>query len=198
MTASTDGRATSRPRRLRHGRSEVLVAPDATVTRWTSHEEGLPPLVAPASSGSGLGFIGVQPDRAWPAVVIGARTRVVAACGTVEVWDQLMECAEPVGRAAPGVALARLVRCLDGPLDVTHEVRLAHTSGSLAWRPLNGVAVGYVSDRKVTVDGGDTEMVGADVRSRLISGVGVWTVLIVAFDGHLPARNTPAGWWTSL
>ncbi len=109
-----------------------------------------------------------------------------------------MECAEPVGRAAPGVALARRVRCLDGPLDVVHEVRLAHLSSPLAWRALNRVAFGYVGDRKVTVDGGDVAVAGADVTSRLIAGAGVWTVLTVAFDGHLPAQNAPAGWWTSL
>jgi hypothetical protein len=196
MTTSAQS-STSRSRRLRHGRSEMRLAPDATVTWWTSHDEGLPPLVTPASSGSGLGFIGVEPDRASPEVGTGARTRLVAACGTVEVWDRLTECAEPVGRASPGVALARRVRCLDGPLDVVHRVRLAHTSSSLSWRPLNRVVFGYFGDRKVTVDGGDVQVAGTDVTSRLISGAAVWTVLTVAFDGHLPARDAPATCWSS-
>ena len=77
-------------------------------------------------------------------------------------------------------------------------MRLAHTNSSFGWRPLNRVVFGYVGERKMTVDGGVTEVADADVTSRLVSGAGVWTVLTVAFDGHLPARDAPADWWTSF
>lgn len=154
-------------------------------------------MVAAASLGSGIGFVGVQPHRASTAG--GARTHVVAACGIVEVWDQLMACAEPVGRAAPGVALARRVRCVNGPLDVTHQVSLArtHTQDPVSWRQLNRIVFGFFGDRKVTVDGGEGRVRGEDVRSRLTAGPSIWTVLTVAFDGHLPASDASAAWWPS-
>lgn len=184
-------------RRLRHARSVAVLAPDATVTSWSAHDEGLPPLVTPAHPGSGVGFVGVRAHRAWTAA--GARTQIVAACGIVEVWDQLRECAEPVGRAAPGVALARRVRCLDGPLDVAHRVSLAptHMQDPVAWRPLNRIVFGYSGDRRVTVDGGEGHVRGDAVTSRLTAGPGIWTVLTVAFDGHLPAGDAAAAWWPS-
>lgn len=184
------------PRRLRCGRSRLLLAPDATVTSWTGHDSRVPALVTAASPGSGLGFVGVLPRRA-PSQGV-ARTQVQAACGLVEVWDLLVECAEPVGRAAPGVALARRVRCLDGPLDVTHSVRLAsaQTHGPVAWRPLNRVVFGYFAGRKVTIDGGDVAIQGTDVMSRLAADAGRWTVVTVAFDGHMPIGAAATAWTT--
>lgn len=86
------------------------------MTAWTAHDRDLPPLIDPLGSGSGLGFVGVTAERAWQGEP--ARTRVVSSCGLVEVCDRLVSAAEPVGRASPGVALARAVRCLDRPLDL--------------------------------------------------------------------------------
>lgn len=156
------------------------------MTLWTSHDRGLPPLVSPGSSGSQLGFLDVTPQRAEEEA---GRTVLLASCGTVQVRDRLVAAAEPVGRAAPGVALARAVSCLNGPLDLTHVVRLVRSPayGDVTWRSLNRLAFGYFADRKVTVDGGEVRSGDGEVTSRLRAEAGAWCILTVAFDGHLPA-----------
>lgn len=181
--------ATSRSRLLLHGASRLRLEPDASVTAWTSHERDVPPLIHPLASGSGLGFVGVTADRHWHGEP--ARTRLVSPCGLVEVCDRLVGAAEPVGRASPGVALVRAARCLDGPLELTHQLRLARSdAGTEApWWALNRVVVGYFADRKVTVDGGEVSIRQAQVSSRLRSDVNKWSVMTVAFDGHLPADD---------
>ncbi len=179
--------ATSRSRLLLHGASRLRLAPDARVRAWTAHERDLPPLVDPLACGSGLGFVGVTADLCWRGEP--ARTRLVSSCGLVEVRDRLVTPAEPVGRASLGVALVRAVRCLDGPLDLTHQLRLAPSdAGSgVRWWSLNRVVFGYFADRKVTVDGGEVSVRQAQVSSRLRGDVNRWSVMTVAFDGHLPA-----------
>jgi hypothetical protein len=175
-----------RPRLLLSGRSRLHLDSDARVTLWTSHDPALPPLVSPGSPGSQLGFLEVTPQRAEEEPV---RTVLLASCGPVQVRDRLVPAAEPVGRAAPGVALARAVNCLDGPLDLTHVVRLVSSPayGDVTWRSLNRLAFGYFADRKVTVDGGEVMSGDGEVTSRLRAEAGAWCVLTVAFDGHLPA-----------
>jgi hypothetical protein len=174
-------------RLLIHGRSRLRLEVDARVTLWTGHDPDLPALVSPQSPMSGLAFVDVTAQRAWRG--LPARTELWASCGRVQVRDQLVRAAEPVGRAEPGVALVRLVRCLDGPLDVTHETRLARTQGDTAirWWSLNRLVFGYFAGRKFTVDGGDVSGRDEVVFSRLRAGPGAWCVMTVAFDGHLPA-----------
>lgn len=178
---------TTRSRLLLRGRSRLRLETDASVTLWTAHDPDLPALVTPASPMSGMRFLDVTPQRAWPGDP--ARTQLLTSRGRVQVWDRLVQAAEPVGRAAPGVALLRRVRCLDGPLDLTHEIRLAPdpARGDLTWRSLNRLAFGYFADRKVTVDGGQVSAQGERVSSRLGAEAGAWCVMSVAFDGHLPA-----------
>lgn len=178
--------AQGRPRLLLSGRSHLQLDADARVTLWTSHDPGLPPLVSPGSPGSQLGFLDVTPQRAEEEPV---RTVLLASCGTVQVRDRLVAAAEPVGRAAPGVALVRAVSCLDGPPDLTHVVRLARNPayGDVTWRSLNRIVFGYFADRKVTVDGGEVRWCDGEVTSRLRAKAGAWCILTVAFDGHLPA-----------
>lgn len=93
-----------------------------------------------------------------------------------------------MGRAAPGIALVRLVRCLDGPLDVEHQTSVGPSSQALVrWRRFNRVAFGHRAGRKVTVDGGDLDVRDMQVTTRLRADVREWAALTVAVDGHLPA-----------
>lgn len=171
-------------RLLRCGHSRLQLEPDAGVVLWSAHDPDLPPLVTPDAPGSRLGFLDVGPRHAQPGL-----TELLAPCGVVQVRDLLVQADEAVGRAAPGVALVRAVRCLDGPLDLTHVVRLARTSAhvDVVWQSLNRIAFGYFAGRKVTVDGGEVIPRGGHVSARLRAEPGTWCVLTVAFDGHLPA-----------
>ncbi len=177
----------TRSRLLLQGRSRLRLELDASVTLWTGHDPDLPALVGPESPMSAMAFVDVIAERAWRR--LPARSELLAACGRVQVRDQLLAAAEPVGRAEPGVALVRLVRCLDGPLDVTHDIRLARPQrcGDIGWRSLNRVVFGYFADRKITVDGGEVSLRVDRVSSRLRADAGDWCVMSVAFDGHLPA-----------
>ncbi len=107
----------------------------------------------------------------------------------LEVCDRLLAAAEPVGRALPGLALVRAVRCLDGPLDLTHQLSLARSGAGteMRWWSLNRFVFGYFADRKVTVDGGEVSVQQSHVSSRLQADLARWRVMTVAFDGHLPA-----------
>jgi hypothetical protein len=182
----------NRPRLMIHGRSRLRVEVDAGVTLWTGHDPDLPALVSPQSPTSGLAFRDVTAQRAWRG--LPARTELLASCGRVQVRDQLLGAAEPVGRAEPGVVLARLVRCLDGPLDLTHGIRLARTQGcgGVTWRSLNRLVFGYFPGREVTVDGEEVSVRDERMSSRLRAGPGAWCVVTVALDGHLPADRALA------
>lgn len=171
---------------LRRGHAELRLAPDASVTSWRSSDPAMPPLVAPALQGSGLFFLDVAPVEAYAGSV--TRTVLSGACGRIEVRDALLVAAEPVGRAASGVALVRLVRALDAALDILHRTALGSPATAQArWTPLNRVAISHRMGRKVTLDGGRID-VHADVATSRLSGkVMTWTPLTVAFDGHLPA-----------
>lgn len=107
----------------------------------------------------------------------------------VEVCDRLLAAAEPVGRALPGVAFVRAVRCLDGALDLTHQLSLARSGAGtqMRWWSLNRFVFGYFADRKLTVDGREVSVQQAQVSSRLQADLGRCSVMTVAFDGHLPA-----------
>jgi hypothetical protein len=109
------------------------------------------------------------------------------------VCDGLLLAAEPVGRAAAGVALVRPVRCLDGPLDVVHVTRLHDGSAAVQCNSLNRVAIGYVAQRKITVDGGEiaVEDLGATTRSPRRRQA--WTALTIGWTGTCRRMSTTAG-----
>jgi hypothetical protein len=168
---------------LVHDDVELVLDVTAAVRSWRS--AGVT-LVGPELPGSVVAFRDVALRGAWSGAT--ARTNLTAACGRLEVLDRL-ETAEPIGRGAPGVALVRLVRCLDGPLDVEHRVALGDVrSRPLPWTRLNRVAFGYLEGCKITLDGGELDVQDLDVLSRLRADAGSWAVLTLAVDGHLPAE----------
>jgi hypothetical protein len=172
---------------LRWGCSSLDVAPAGAVVRWQSHDPALPLLVdRSADVRSGATFpaaVPVAQDRGCSGARACTTLRLIGS--VVEVQDWLVAATEPVGRTQPGTALVRLVRCLDGALDVVHRLRL---SPQLDWFPLNGLAVGYLQERKITVDGGASRLTVATVHSRLQAPPHAWAALTVAVDGHLPAN----------
>lgn len=193
-TAGVDGgRRVSRAGRpdevrvLRLGRSSLAVSVDGAVVRWQSHDDALPLLVdRSADVHSGAVFEAVTGTRD----TTGDRQEVVCTAlrlggAVVEVQDRVMPAAEPVGRAQPGTALVRLVRCPEAALDVVHRLRLLPSD--LRWFTLNGLAVSYLRERKITVDGGTVALRSGNVTSRLRAPQGAWAALTVAVDGHLPA-----------
>lgn len=173
-------------RLLTVGPAELQLAQDCSVVSRRAHDEAVPALVAPAPSPSGISFCDVAPHSSWSGPT--ARTVLTGACGRIDVRDALVSAAEAVGRAAPGIALVRLVRCLDGPLDVEHRTSIGPSSQALVrWRPLNRIAFGHLAGRKVTVDGGELDVGDTQVTTRLRADVREWAALTVAVDGHLPA-----------
>jgi hypothetical protein len=187
MGGYVDARS-NRPRLMIHGRSRLRVEVDAGVTPWTGHDPDLPALVSPQSPTSGLALRDVTAQRAWRG--LPARTELLASCGRVQVRDQLLGAAEPVGRARNRAwRWPAWSGAVDGPLDLTHDLRLARTQGcgGVTWRSLNRFVFGYFAGRKVTVQVGKVSVRDERVSSRLRADPGARCVVTVAFDGHLPA-----------
>lgn len=181
------GGPASDDRVLSLGRSSLVLAADGAVVRWRSHDPTLPLLLDRATDArSGGTFLSTAPhsggSRDSP---LGACTALRSPAGVVEVRDRLVPAAEPVGRAQPGTALVRLVRSQEAPLDVVHRLRLLPPDPG--WFVLNGLAIGYVEERKITVDGGAVTLTGPTVDSRLQAPAGSWAAVTVAVDGHLSA-----------
>lgn len=168
---------------LRRGHASLSVGRDGAVVRWRSHDPALPLLVdREADVDSSAAFRGARGRSSQEAC--GAPAVLRWADTSVELHDRLVEAAEPVGRAEPGTALVRLLRCPDAVLDVEHELRLLP---QLRWSTLNGLAIGYLDQRKITVDGGAVEVRGRTVVSHLHAPPQAWAAITVTVDGHLPA-----------
>lgn len=176
----------AQPRVLRQGRAELVLADDAAVLSWRLHDDAIRELVGPAAPGAAIGFVDVEPYESRLDAV--ARTALRSDGGLVEVRDALVVAAEAVGRAEPGVVLARRVRGVDAALDVLHRVELP----GVRWHALGRTVLGYRDDRKVTVDGGATALSATGLTTRLRAGVGTWSALTIAVDGHLPASTVIA------
>lgn len=164
--------------------ARLCLADDAAVVSWQAHDPAIPHLVRPAQ-GSGIVLERVAPRQVGGGPT--ARTVVDAPCGVVEVLDALVVAAEPVGRAAPGVALVRLLRCTDGPLDLEQVARIGGKADRVRWTSLNRIAFGHLAGRKVTVDGGELSVQDDLVRTRVRASTGTWVAVTIAVDGHLPA-----------
>jgi hypothetical protein len=103
-------------RLIGNGYAAALVRPDATVDWWCAPRFDSPPLLWSLldPKGAVARFIGVEPIDGEPAAAgAAALTRLDTASGTIEVRDGLVD-----GR------LFRLVRGLDGPLEITHTASL--------------------------------------------------------------------------
>lgn len=184
MDVEVDDVRPRRGRTLVQLAARLRLADDAAVVSWQAHDPAIPHLVHPAQ-GSGVFLERVTPRQVDDGPVM--RTVVDAPCGVVEVLDALVVAAEPVGRAAPGVALVRLLRCTDGRLDVEQVARIGGQADRVRWTPLNRIAFGHLAGRKVTVDGGELCVRDDVVRARVRAPAETWVAVTIAVDGHQPA-----------
>lgn len=168
-------------RELIHEGSSLVLGSTARVRSWRTDAGSL---VGPELAGTTVELRDVTARAAEHEMP--ARTLLTATCGTVEVLDRLVTAAEPVGRAAPGVALARLLRCLESPLDV--ELHAVLGTAQRRWTCLGRIAFGYLAGRKVTVDGGEINLLPGGLSTRLRAETATWTAVTIAVDGHLPAQ----------
>ena len=144
-------------RLLGDGRSSALVTPDATIDWWCAPALDSPPLLwSLLDPGGGKAW--------WPGTrrvdgegrPAGSTTRTTLSLGRtrIEVRDALLPVAEG------GSALVRLVRSLDGPLEVTHQISLGGFDGqAVAWsgpHEVVGGVGGDVAGVAVFVTGGRT------------------------------------------
>jgi GH15 family glucan-1,4-alpha-glucosidase len=139
------------------GRGAALVLPTGEIDWWCAPRFDSPPrlwsLLDP--DGARARFVGVRPvDRRDEPAGPTALTCVRADCGLVEVWDALVE-----------DRLVRLVRCLDGPLDIVHRANLGGFDGPWLW------------------PGGDTV---------LTAPAGEWAALVVSAAGVATTANGEA------
>src|SRR4029453_5653525 len=111
-------------RLLADGNGAALVAPDGSVPWFCAPRYDSTPVLWSLLAGEGDGaaawLAGVSPvpgDGVPAAAVL--TTRVMAPCGRVEIVD----------RIANG-ALRRLIRCVDGDLEVAHVTRLGQFDGA--------------------------------------------------------------------
>lgn len=110
------------------------------------------------------------------------RTRLRHRGQRVECWD-VLHCEDDRGSA-----LIRLVRGLDGPLDLTHELALGgFDAGWVGWvKAADNGFTAHLSGGTLHVSGGVSTLDAGSLwlRSRLRAEVGVWTGLVISSDGR--------------
>ncbi|GAC1340135.1 MAG: glycoside hydrolase family 15 protein [Candidatus Dormibacteria bacterium] len=168
---------------LGDGTSTALLRPDGEVDWWCAPELDSPPvlwsLLDPA--GAAARWLEVVPDSIdGPPAGPSLHTLLRRGAQRVECWDAL-HCEDD-----RGTALIRLVRGLDGPLDLTHELALGGFDG-VSWSdweqaPADGFRV-RLSGGELDSDGGRNSVASKHwLRTRLRAETGVWTALVVSRD----------------
>jgi hypothetical protein len=172
-----------------NGRTVLLLRPDAHIDWWCAPAFDSAPLCWSLldAGGGAARFVGARYASASsdPAGRT-ARTQLQSGGGRIEVWDALLP--TPGEGDDDGVALVRLVRGLDGDLDVTHELALGGFGvPRRAWSLHGGHATSDVGKHGVRAAGG-THSLGGDgaLLSRLVAPTGAWAALVVSVDGDLP------------
>lgn len=175
------------------GGSAFLLRPDAEVDWWCAPDFDSAPLCWSLldRAGGAARFRDVRySSRSTEPAGRTARTVLMAGCGRVEVWDGLLLAPESGGQATDmaGPALVRLVRALDGPLDITHEVSVGGFTGPLArWAVSGDVARAQVGEHGVAVAGGAVRVEDGVATTRLSAPQRRWCAVVVAVDGALAA-----------
>ncbi|PZS36819.1 MAG: hypothetical protein DLM58_00830 [Pseudonocardiales bacterium] len=177
-------------RLLGDGRSAALLRPDSEINWWCVPELDSPPvlwsLLDPAGARAvwcDLEAVSVDPRPA------GQTALTTVRCGPamLECWDALL----PNGDG--GSALVRLVRCVTGPLEVTHALSLGGFDAPVArWDGATAV----LQQGPVTVTGGTAELHGQVMCSRVCAPQGTWAALVIAF-GSAHAAD-PSAWAAEL
>ncbi|MFN2452073.1 MAG: glycoside hydrolase family 15 protein, partial [Candidatus Dormibacteria bacterium] len=165
---------------LGDGTSTALIRPDGEVDWWCAPEIDSPPALWSLLDGSGAAarWLGCEPlSTAGPPAGPSLHTVVAHGGQRVELWDGL-HCEDDRGSA-----LIRMVRCLDGPLDITHELGLGGFDAPWArWQTTDRGHIARVPVADLHVHGGETILDGERrwLRSRLGAATAEWTALVIS------------------
>ena len=189
MTDITDGppgRVVHAPaieahRLLGDGRSAALLLPDATIGWWCAPDFDSPPLLwwlldADGAVARWCGARMVRRDErpAGPT----ARTTISVMGHQVDCWDGMVS-----GAGGPGSCLVRLVRAVNDPVTVEHELRLGGLDSPAAVWAGPTATVGATA---VAVRGGRSTAAGAWLRTQVDAVPDRWNGFAVAVDGNAP------------
>ena len=173
---------------LGDGTSIALIRPDAEVDWWCAPEVDSPPtfwsLLDPHGGAARWCDVAALAQTG-PVAGPTARTLLHHGAARLDVWDAL-RCA-----GDRGPALIRMVRSLDGPLDVTHELSLGGFDAP--WASWGGTAHAELAHADVVLVGGSSEPLpdGRTIRTRLIAPPAAWAALVVSFDPWRSADIEP-------
>ena len=163
-------------RLLGDGSSTALLRPAGEVDWWCAPEMDDPPVLWALldAGGAAARWLDVRLASSAGRAAGPALTSVLQSPhGRVECRDGL-HCADDRGSS-----LIRLVRALDGDLDLTHELSLGGFDQAWAvWERASTVVAG----RRVRVLGGESRAEGRALRTRLCAPRGQWAAVVVTFD----------------
>ena len=166
------------------GSATALLRPAGEVDWWCAPDMDDPPVLWSLldADGAAARWLGVRLSAsAGRAAGPVLDTVLHGADGRIETKDAL-HCA-----ADRGSTLVRLVRGLDGDLDLEHELALG--GFDRPWAQWDG-NVTTVGNREVRVLGGDSRVHDRWLRTRLVAPKGTWAALVVTFD---PERTAEVG-----
>ena len=168
-------------RLLGDGRGSALVTPGGEVDWWCAPTFDAPPLLwsllDPAgarASWAGSRLVEASPQPAGPTT----RTTLALGRARIEVWDALL----PV--AGGGSALVRLVRALDGAVEVVHELRVGGFDGA-SWTWSGSTC--RAGDVDVHVTGGRTSVSPAGMARTVLLATEGWSATVVSCTQQVDA-----------
>ncbi len=164
------------------GRSAALLLPDATIDWWCAPDFDSPPLLwwlldvdGAVARWCGARMVRRDERPAGPT----ARTTISVRGQQVDCWDGMV-----AGTGGGGSCLVRLVRAVNDPVTVEHELRL----GGLDSPPAVWVGpTATVGATAVAVVGGRSTAAGGWLRTQVDAVPGRWSGLAVAVGGNAPA-----------
>ena len=164
------------------GRSAALLLPDATIDWWCAPAFDSPPLLwwlldvdGAVARWCGARLVRRDERPAGPS----ARTTISVGGHQVDCWDGMV-----AGAGGRGSWLVRLVRAVNDPVTVKHELRLGGLDGPEAAWTGTTATVGGVA---VAVDGGRSVSDGRWLRTEVDAVPDRWNGFAVAVDGDAPA-----------
>ena len=180
--------AISAHRLLSDGRSTALVRPDGHIDWWCAPAMDSEPVLWSLldANGSAARWLGVE-AASWsddPAPTV--------AESVLRHRGQQFSCRDALVRSEPGVALVRLVRSAEGPLELEHELSIGGFVGKPAhWTTeAGGASRARVTDGvDVVVHGGQSCADGTVLRTTVRAATGQWAALVIAVNTELEADS---------
>lgn len=170
-------------RLLGNGRASALLQPDGEVDWWCAPRLDSPPLLwslldphGAASRWCDVRYVEILGGPAGPV----AHTVLRVAAGRIETIDGLLASGERTS------ALVRLVRAVDTPVPLVHEIALGGFDAP--WAHWNGRSAN-IGDHEILLLGGVISPFGPEsdrtVRVNVTAEVDRWSALVVVLDGSI-------------